>query len=243
MTAIELDSFLSKFKQLCSSGLDAHLEAGSHAGQAWVSLRVGLGQLPKSHECHRQRKNGPARQKRRERREAARKVSNDIGHENDQPVIDEVVAEEATLETEKVAQTQTAKEKDTHKDTESSAENAEPVIISVANDVIDEIEMSEMEPSEEEELVMIFGEHSCEEGSFDHKQFFGEIKRRLEPLVSFFHYDGTYWKEKENATGFYQTVRLKQGIYRRDLRNLENWPVRTKILEIRKQEESYLRPW
>ena len=102
MTAIELDSFLSKFKQLCSSGLDAHLEAGSHAGQAWVSLCVGLGQLPKSHECHRQRKNGPARQKRRERREAVRKVSNDLGHENDQPVFDEVVAEEATLDLRKL---------------------------------------------------------------------------------------------------------------------------------------------
>ena len=77
------------------------------------------------------------------------------------------------------------------------------MIITIANDVINEIEKSEMEPSEEEELVMIFLEHSCEEGSFDHKQFFGEIKRRLEPLASFFHYDGTYSKEKENTTGFY----------------------------------------
>ena len=34
-----------------------------------------------------------------------------------------------------------------------------------------------MEFPEEEELVMIFGEHSCEEGSVDHKQFFGEIKK------------------------------------------------------------------
>jgi hypothetical protein len=153
------------------------------------------------------------------------------------------VAEEASLETEKVAQILTASETNINTDTDSSATNAEPVIITVANYVIEEIEKSEMELSEKKELVMIFGEHSGEEGSFDHKQFFGEIKRRLQPLVTLLHYDGTYWKEKENDTGFYQTVRLKQGIYRRDLRNLENWPVRTKILQIRKQEESYIRPW
>ena len=75
------------------------------------------------------------------------------------------MAEEATLQNKKLAQTQTASEEETHKDTPSSAENTEPVVvITVAYDVIDEIEKSEMEPSktEEEELVMIFGEHFCE---------------------------------------------------------------------------------
>ena len=96
----------------------------------------------------------------------------------------------------------------------------------------------------EEELVIIFGEHASKE-PFDHEHFFGEIKTKLKNSVSLFHYDGTYWKEdeKEDTTGFYQTVRLKPGFYRKYLYNLENWPAGTKIVEIRKQEESYLNPW
>ena len=51
------------------------------------------------------------------------------------------MAEEATLQNKKLAQTQTASEEETHKDTPSSAENTEPVVvITVAYDVIDEIQ-------------------------------------------------------------------------------------------------------
>ena len=91
---------------------------------------------------------------------------------------------------------------------------------------------------------MIFGEFSNGK-PFDHEHYFGEIKRRLEPAVSLFHYDGTYWKEndKEKTTGFYQTVRLKPGIYRNYLYNLENWPRGTTLVELRRKEENYLKPW
>ena len=39
----ELNSFLSKFRQLRRAGYDAHLDVKSHAGQAWVGLHVRLG--------------------------------------------------------------------------------------------------------------------------------------------------------------------------------------------------------
>ena len=42
----EMESFITKFRCLWNSGFDAHLELDSHAGQAWVSLRVRLGHAP-----------------------------------------------------------------------------------------------------------------------------------------------------------------------------------------------------
>jgi hypothetical protein len=46
------------------------------------------------------------------------------------------------------------------------------------------------------------------------KLTFGEIKEKLAKGTSYFHYDGTFWKERENVTGFYQTVRLNSGFTR-----------------------------
>ena len=38
----ELDSFIGKFCQLWNNGYTAHLDVGTHAGKAWVGLRVQL---------------------------------------------------------------------------------------------------------------------------------------------------------------------------------------------------------
>ena len=46
MVDAELDFFIPKFKQLWKLGLGAHLDVDSHAGQAWVGLRVRLGHPP-----------------------------------------------------------------------------------------------------------------------------------------------------------------------------------------------------
>ena len=67
--------------------------------------------------------------------------------------------------------------------------------------------------------------------AFDHEKFFGEMKSKLEPLASYYQYDGNYWKENEYTTGFNQTVRPKHGLYRRDLAKLENWPAGSQIIE------------
>ena len=42
----ELFTFIQKFNQLWNDGLDAHLDLESHDGQAWVGLRVKLGNRP-----------------------------------------------------------------------------------------------------------------------------------------------------------------------------------------------------
>ena len=42
MISTELDSFVWKFKQLWHSGIDAHLDVDTRAGQAWIGLRVIL---------------------------------------------------------------------------------------------------------------------------------------------------------------------------------------------------------
>ena len=234
MTDAELDSFVSKFKQLCAAGLDAHLAAGSHAGKAWVSLRVGLGQPDKKADGHRHQRNSPSRQRRRARREVARRIANSC--DNGQTVGD-IIDEEAVLETEKVSQNTTVDVKKGTNDNPLSeyTEIAAKVKISVTNVVIDEIKKTELDSFEEEELVMVFREYTSEE-AFNHEKFFGEVKSNLSPLVSYFHYDGTYWKENEKTTGFYQTVKMKAGLYRRDLSKIENWPAGKILIEFKRKK-------
>jgi hypothetical protein len=74
----ELDSFLRKFVILWQSGCDAKLNLESEAGNAYVTLRIGLGKvLPGHHHGHvvRHRGGGPARQRRRERRDLERRTA------------------------------------------------------------------------------------------------------------------------------------------------------------------------
>ena len=79
MFITELDTFVRKFHQLWNDGLTAHLDLDTHAGNAWVGLRVQLGQVPgPPHQQVQpfpqqvQRKDeSPPRQRRRARRAAA----------------------------------------------------------------------------------------------------------------------------------------------------------------------------
>ena len=78
MSSSELDSFVLKFKSLWYAGIDAHLDVDTHAGQAWVGLRVGLGHPPGP--LHRQppllkKKDSPSRQRRRARRLEAKQLA------------------------------------------------------------------------------------------------------------------------------------------------------------------------
>ena len=75
----QLDSFVQHFKQLWQSGRSAHLDIDTCAGQAWVGLRVRLGQGdgPLHQAQHqvkvpRRSRNGPSRERRRCRRLAER---------------------------------------------------------------------------------------------------------------------------------------------------------------------------
>ena len=71
----ELDSFVLKLKHLWHSGVNAHLDVHTHAGQAWVHLHVQLGQAPGPlHPVFppRRKKHSPSRERRRARRAEAR---------------------------------------------------------------------------------------------------------------------------------------------------------------------------
>ena len=77
MAVTEVDTFVRKFHQLWKAGLTAHLDLDTHAGNAWVGLRVQLGHVPPG-PLHQQehpqvfRKVSPSRLRRRERRLATR---------------------------------------------------------------------------------------------------------------------------------------------------------------------------
>ena len=51
MCETELDAFFFKFQQLWNAGIEAHLDLSSQARNAWVGLRVNLGQFPGPN-CH-----------------------------------------------------------------------------------------------------------------------------------------------------------------------------------------------
>ena len=88
MAQPEIDFFITKFKYLWHSGLDATLKVETNAGKAWVTLQVGLGQPPLPpyypppyrdyYPVH--HRNGPARQRRRKRRDAARRAAGEEPH-------------------------------------------------------------------------------------------------------------------------------------------------------------------
>ena len=74
MANAELDSFYVKFKNLLYSEKDATLTLKSEAGRALVTLSLDLGHVHSEHEHprHGGHRNGPARQRRRDKRAADR---------------------------------------------------------------------------------------------------------------------------------------------------------------------------
>ena len=81
MIVTQLDTFVQKFHQLWQAGVTAHLDLDTHAGYAWVGLRVQLGNEapgPIYHPVHRQSfpRSSSSRDRRRARRLAARAQTN-----------------------------------------------------------------------------------------------------------------------------------------------------------------------
>ena len=70
----EVYSFMFKFNQLLRAGYDAHLDVNAHAGNAWVGLKLNLGQLLNNDSLLDQgfKKSSPSRCRRREKRSAER---------------------------------------------------------------------------------------------------------------------------------------------------------------------------
>ena len=99
MTGKELESFILKFNQLWRAGHSAKLDVETHAGQAWVGLRVQLGQAhPQQVHLHKNKtRNSPARERRRARRLAERQT------DKTEEVIENLDAEQA-VQSESVAE-------------------------------------------------------------------------------------------------------------------------------------------
>lgn len=127
----EIDNFVIKFKNLWSAGLDATLNIESNAGQAFVILKLGLerpSQIPPQNQFYPRhfprnpRYVRPARHRRRERREAARRHQQEVAvsdekadassvaatgdgpNADNEPVAEEVVGDtiaEESIDTEK----------------------------------------------------------------------------------------------------------------------------------------------
>ena len=76
MRKTELDSFVLKFHQLRRAGFNAHLDVHSEGSNAWVCLRVQLGEAGQQHQSWGKRglRRSPAYARRQERRRAAREA-------------------------------------------------------------------------------------------------------------------------------------------------------------------------
>ena len=75
MAQFELYSFYVKFKNLLLSEQDATLTLKSESGRAVISLCVDLGHVLSRPDPPKQPRNGPSRQRRREKRAAVRKLA------------------------------------------------------------------------------------------------------------------------------------------------------------------------
>ena len=89
----ELDSFVLKFKYLWRAGRNAKLSIKSNGGKAEAHLSVELGDAPAVANQVNQRRNGPAQQRRRERRAAAREGDKVAEEANVQPTTAEEAVE------------------------------------------------------------------------------------------------------------------------------------------------------
>ena len=118
MASNEIDSFVLKFRNLCYAGLKATLTLDAENGEAFVSLKAGLGHLPAPsivpphyHHGHKPLSayRGPAYHRRQERRKAAAKHNleaekassdnvNDSGNDEDLEMLEgkDEVTKEAT---------------------------------------------------------------------------------------------------------------------------------------------------
>ena len=115
MSITEIDNFVKKFYQLWNAGHTAHLDVDTHAGNAWVGLRVQLGHDPgpPHHQLHHppfhhpKQRDSPSRMRRRARRAA--------NGQQQEIVNQKVNAEAETKPSENVTEVKTAETADAEK--------------------------------------------------------------------------------------------------------------------------------
>ena len=96
MACYEIDSFILKFKTLLLAGKNANLEIKSDAGKVVMNLSVEVDVSPNPHLHHHHRHVGPARQRRRARREAERAAADNAA--TDDAAAEIINSEEESLD-------------------------------------------------------------------------------------------------------------------------------------------------
>ena len=141
MVRVELDSFYVKFKHLLHAEKDATLTLKSEAGRAFVTLSLDLGHVHSGQgEVPREPRNGPSRQRRREKREAARAAEKKAAENSGTlPAVEadkELEPEENVEETSPVEKSdaEEAPELEAKLTTEKATETTEEVIIPLIDD-------------------------------------------------------------------------------------------------------------
>ena len=96
MALCELDSFVLKFKNLWQAGRNANLTIKTIGGKVEANLSVELGDAPVLPIHFKYKKSSPSRQRRRDRRAAARSTANIVeGATESQSITEEVVGSDA----------------------------------------------------------------------------------------------------------------------------------------------------
>ena len=162
MFATELDSFVYKFNQLWSAGHSAHLDLDTHAGRAWVGLRVQLGHhapLPPYHLPHNfpqysHKKDSPSRQRRRAKRAAAAQKANaeEASKINKEVAVD--VAENESAE-EAIVDVEESRNVNDDKPVEETDDGQNETLVGVAEEALQMRILDELCPDNDYETATI----------------------------------------------------------------------------------------
>ena len=240
MFVTELDSFVQKFHQLRKAGLTAHLDLDTHAGNAWVGLRVQLSHVPgpAQHSSHHQRR-GPAYQRRQLRRQAAQ-------------------ADQASESSHAAETAQTA-------ETSSSSDALPTAQASEASNVTENVDMTK--ESEEKEVSKLAEEASfqCDMCDFESNWANGLNIHMARKHADMEQLDGSvslsdnlddddkylktimYWKEGRLGTVYQTFLDVMDVIETSDLREEAKDVEKEKVLETRKKafgnDYQHFPPW
>jgi hypothetical protein len=239
MAMAEIESFLLKFKTLWKSGRDATLTMETHAGQASVLLRVGLGQAPKQYPnfpSPGKNRNGPARQRRRAKRELARLNAVEAGEAGKEAA---VAGEVAQARQEAGIAGEAAKASENAGQTDKSLVNDEVCNDSIYNDQNHPVEKEKVEDDKTSEKLWKFvgkfknpktKSWTIVDPEKDCKLSWEMIKDRdrnndIEEI-------GEASSYFENHIEFWGTWKVK-GSREEFLQNVKNWPKGVEILELK----------
>ena len=234
MATTEVDTFVRKFHQLWKAGLTAHLDLDTHAGNAWVGLRVQLGHVPgplhQQVHPHQVRKVSPSRLRRRERRLAARENVSSVNNtaaatvevvtpsseEEHANIVVENTADKAT--TEKDKQNEESTEKADQSKKETLAENASAVF---------ECPICDFESTWENGLSVHMGRMHGSIEQLDGQAEINEIDKKYENTEH-------YWKKGRLGVTYLTFLDANYVIDNSELSEEDKKTEKEKILEARK---------